>query len=74
MPIKCIEEYNSKPELLMLTALALVMVNLITSNLDLEPLVTPTLWYRLIYEKAFEIFIMPKIKHRDLVRACLCTK
>lgn len=58
MPIRCLEDYASKPDSLKVTVLGSMMVNSTMTDLVQEPLTIPTLWYRLICRKGVETFIM----------------
>lgn len=49
MPMKCIKEYASKSDLLHVTSLTSMVVNLAITERGLEPSDTTTLWYRLMY-------------------------
>lgn len=51
MPIKCIEENASMPDLLKVTSLASMMVNSTPTGIVLEPLAMHTLCYSLKYRK-----------------------
>lgn len=66
MPITCIEEYASKPELLEVTSLASMIVNSKTTNFGLEPLILSILWYHMVYGKVFIILIILIMMYGDL--------
>lgn len=65
------EEEASKPDLLSVTSLAYMMVNSATTDRGLEPFNMPTLRYRLMYGRGFDIFITPNMKDKNFVSVCL---